>query len=160
MSLLVVAGVLILQVGSIGSSRSVAQSAAQSDAAKIIGGWRLISILEKDQPTADRGPHPTGLTYYDATGHMALQIMPDLARPKWTGSPTPDQAKAAIAGYGAYFGTYRIDEKAKTLIHHQDGALIPGGVGRDMPVRMYAFPTPDRLVMTLGIRELTWERLK
>jgi len=31
---------------------------------------------------------------------------------------TPEQLKTAILGYLAYFGTYTIDEKEHTVIHH------------------------------------------
>ena len=38
---------------------------------------------------------------------MAVQIMPDRNRPKYAGAqPTPEEAKAALTGYTAYFGTY------------------------------------------------------
>ncbi len=82
------------------------QAAPQGDGAKrLIGTWRLVSHSDPS-----RGPRPTGLIYYDANGNMAAQIMPDHVRPKYAGtSPTPDEAKAAITGYTAYFGTYTID---------------------------------------------------
>lgn len=86
------------------------------------------------------------MIYYDGTGHMAVQIMPDRARPQYAGTlPTPDEAKAAILGYAAYFGTYTIDERARIVTHHRTGNINPGGLG-DF-VRGYEFASDDRLIL-------------
>ena len=102
-----------------------------------------------------------GLIYYDETGHMAVQIMPDRLRPKYAGAePTPDEAKAAITGYTAYFGTYTIDERTHTVTHHRLGNINPGALG-DF-VRRYEFASSDRLILRRieSTNELTWERIK
>src|SRR5580698_7093904 len=71
-------------------------------AKRLVGGWELISFVSQADPSG--ALHPTGLIYYDGTGHMAAQIMPDRLRPKYAGAePTPDEAKAALTGYIAYF---------------------------------------------------------
>src|SRR6266545_904401 len=118
-------------------------------AKRIIGTWRLVSI-EGDSLTRvlNRGAHPTGLLYYDATGHMAVQIMPDRRRPSWPRLvlPTPQQAKEAVTGYLAYFGTYSVDERARTVTHHRQGALDFDVVDY---VRRYEFVGNDRLILTL-----------
>jgi hypothetical protein len=98
---------------------------------------------------------------------MAVQIMPDRARPKWSGAPiggnptpTPNEARAAILGYGAYFGTYTIDERARTVTHHRAGNINPNGLG-DF-VRRYEFAPDDRLILrpVESTSELIWERIK
>mgnify|MGYP005816235893 CR=1 FL=1 len=54
---------------------------AQSDIARrFIGTSRLVSI---DDPA--RGPHPIGILMYDITGHMAVQVIPDTPRAKFSG---------------------------------------------------------------------------
>ncbi len=131
------------------------QSPAASDIQKrFIGSWRLVSI--DGAPNPNRGAHPSGLIYYDASGHMAAQIMPDRPRPTWTGAPTPEQAKDAIAGYTAYFGTYTVDERARTVTHHREGSLVPGPVDF---VRRYEFAAGGRLILTPvdSTTHLTWE---
>lgn len=140
------------------------QSLSQGEAAKrIIGTWRLVSIVENGQPDPKRGAHPTGVIYYDRSGQMAVQIMPERPRPKYTRSePTPDEAKAALLGYVAYFGTYTLDERARTVTHHRQGSINPGDVGVDA-VRRYEFSPRDRLILTPvenPARHLTWERIK
>ena len=140
---------------SAGAQRAPVQSDVQR---RFVGTWRLVSI-ESATPNPNSGARPTGLIYYDSTGHMAAQIMPDRPRPSWTGSPTPEQAKDAISGYTAYFGTYTIDERAKTVTHHRQGSLVPGPVDF---VRTYEFLPGDRLVLIPvdSTTRLTWERIK
>jgi hypothetical protein len=128
---------------------------------RFVGTWRLVSI-QGGANTTNRGSTPTGMIYYDATGHMAAQIQPDRERPRWTGTPTPQQAYDRMRGYTAYFGTYTIDEKAGTVTHHREGQLDPGAVDF---VRKFEFVGGDRLVLIpVGNANpptrLTWERFK
>ena len=148
--------------GGIGVGDASAQSVPQGDPSKrLIGTWRLVFITVDGQVDPNRGPRPTGLIYYDANGYMAAQIMPDRPRPKYAGtSPTPDEAKAAITGYTAYFGTYTIDEQARTVTHHRTGNINPGALA--VVVRRYEFVS-DNLVILRPLETkslLTWERIK
>ena len=155
--------IIVLLIASIsGWNLASGQVIPLSDTAKrFIGTWQLISITSAGQKDPNRGSHPTGLICYDSTGHMAVQIMPDRLRPKYAGTePTPDEAKAAITGYTAYFGTYTINEQARTVTHHRMGNINPGGLG-DF-VRRYEFVPGDRLILRPleSTNELTWERIK
>ncbi len=131
--------------------------AAKSDLAQqFIGTWRLVSI---DDPA--RGPHPIGMLMYAPTGHMAVQVIPDTARVRFSGPvPTPEEARAALVGYTAYFGTFSIDETARTVTHHCEGNVDPGRVG-DI-VRRYEFEGHDRLTLMPLERpvRIVWERIK
>ena len=139
---------LITQVGARSTS---GQTAPASDEAKrFIGTWRLISDSS------------TGLMYYDGLGNMAAQVMPGRARPKYAGAqPTPDEAKEAITGYLAYFGTYTVDESVRTITHHRKGNVNPGQVGDDV-VRAYVFGAGDRVILTPTgtTNQIIWERAK
>lgn len=131
------------------------------DTKRFIGTWRLVSITVNGKIDSNRGSHPTGLIYYDNTGHMAVQIMPDRVRPKYASSePTPDEAKAAITGYISYFGTYTVDESARTVTHHRMGNINPGAP-IDV-VRRYEFASGNRLILRPvdTQEELIWERIK
>src|SRR5947209_3967806 len=88
---------------------------AQGDTGKrLLGTWRLVDV-RNDKGEQIRGPKPSGVLFYDAAGNMAVQIMPDWERPKFAlGKATPEQAKAAIDAYSAYFGPYSMDEKNAT----------------------------------------------
>ena len=136
-------------------------SSAQSDTAKrFVGTWRLVSITAAGKEDPSRGPHPTGLIIYDTKGNMAVQIQPDRPRHKYADAePSSEEAKAALAGYTAYFGTYSIDERVGTVTHHRTGNIDPGGMG-DF-VRRYEFVGANRLILrpVENQNALTWERV-
>ena len=71
------------------------------------------------KPRPARGANPKGIIIYDADGHMACQVAPDRVATKAGKEPTGDEAKAALADHIAYFGTYSIDEQARTVTHHR-----------------------------------------
>jgi hypothetical protein len=134
------------------------------DAKRFVGTWRLVSIDSDAERNPIWGVRPTGLIYYDAAGNMAAQIMPDRDRPKWKEgeAPTPEQAKEALGGYTAYFGTYTVDEDARTVRHHRKGTINAAGVGVDF-VRRYEFLSGERLILTPVDNpsvHLTWERAR
>ena len=91
---------------------------------QLIGTYRLV---ERDLRRADGstdidpvfGPNPAGYITYEPSGHMSLQFM-KRERP----------SNASTAGYNAYFGTFTVDEQAKTVTHHTEGNLNPRGVGQ------------------------------
>ncbi len=138
-----------------------AQSSRPADDAKrLVGTWRLVSIAGSKLGQY-RGEKPTGLIYYDDKGQMAVQIMPGRKRSKYAGAlPTAEEAQDALLGYTAYFGTYRVDEKKRTITHHRTGNINPGGLG-DF-VRRYEFLSDDKIVLmpVESNAGLTWERVK
>src|SRR5580693_905526 len=119
---------IVILIAQAGARSTNGQAAPASEEAKrFIGTWRLVSDVS------------TGLMYYDSLGNMAAQVMPNRPRPKYTGAqPTPEEAKEALTGYLAYFGTYTVDESARTITHHRKANINPGQVGDDV-VRAYVF---------------------
>jgi hypothetical protein len=118
------------------------------DTPRFVGTWRLVSDTQ------------TGIMIYDGLGNMAAQVMPNRVRRKYAAAePTPEEAKDAITGYLAYFGTYSVDEQARTITHHRKGSINPGQVGDDV-VRAYVFESNDRLVLTPAgsTNKIVWER--
>ena len=128
-------------------------------ARRFFGAWRYIGSMADGKPRPDRGESPRGLIHYDPSGHMSVQVAPDRKRNKAGSEPTPEEAKAALAGYIAYFGTYTVDERAGTVTHHRLGSVQPG----DPPevVRGYEF-AGDRLILRpVGTTaEVIWERIR
>jgi hypothetical protein len=154
------AAVVVLTCGSTSLNVQRATPAHAAVTSPFVGTWRLVSFTGPDR----HGAQPKGLIYYDSTGHMAAQIAPDWTRPSWPANaqPSPEQAKEAITGYVAYFGTYEFDERAKTVTHHREGALNMYAV--DL-VRKYEFSSDGRLVLTPVEKEnadlrLVWERVR
>ena len=127
-----------------------AQAPPARDTARFSGTWRLVSDTT------------TGIMIYDSLGNMAAQVMPNRARRKYAAAePTPEEAKDAITGYLAYFGTYSVDEQARIVTHHRTGSINPGQVG-DEVVRAYVFESNDRLVLTPAgsTNKIVWERAR
>ena len=137
-----------VSMASVGLFLIVATPAAQSNAPKgdaaarasvrsalqdrFVGTWKLVDIEQRNArgdvlaPTSAAPAKRTGYLIYDPAGYMAVSIMP-LGRKKYAGAqPTEDEARAAITGYAAYFGTFTIDEAAATVTHHLQGSLNPG----------------------------------
>src|SRR5262245_5352926 len=141
---------------------------------KFVGTWKLVSI-EARRPNGEAappryGPNPAGYIIYDATGHMAVQLMrPD--RPRFASNNadqgTPEEIKAAFDGYGAYFGTYEIHEADGFVIHHVEGSLFPNNVGTDQQRffelsgdRLILKPPPRQVAGEQQTLRITWQRIK
>ena len=132
---------------------------AQGEIAKrLVGTWRLVEMVN-DQGKPVRGPKPIGYLHYDAAGIMSVQIQPDWERPKFSfGKSTPEQAKAALEGYTAYFGTYIVDEGTATVTHRRTGNINPGDMG-DF-VRKAEFRDNLLILRSQDTNNLiTWERV-
>src|ERR1700736_3308264 len=105
----------------------VRSQATQSDAARrIVGVWRYVGTWIDGKPRPNRGSNPKGFIFYTESGAMAPQIAPDRVNPMAGAEPTPEEAKAALADYVSYFGTWSIDERAGTITHHREASVQPG----------------------------------
>jgi hypothetical protein len=122
---------------------------------RFFGAWRYVGAMTDGKPRPGR----KGVIYYDPGGAMVVQVAPDQERGKTGSEPTPEEAKAALAGYIAYFGTYSVDEQAATVTHHRHASVQPGDVA-DL-VRGYEF-VGDRLILRPPhtTYEVVWERIK
>ena len=143
-------GAAALVVGLLAAPVTGAQTVPTRDTSPFVGTWRLVSDTT------------TGIMIYDSLGNMAAQVMPTRVRRKYAAAePTPEEAKDAITGYLAYFGTYSVDEQARTVTHHRKGSINPGQVGDDV-VRAYVFESNGRLVLTPAgsTNKIVWERAR
>jgi hypothetical protein len=116
------------------ASAAVAQG---PNASGLVGTWRLVSYEDRpDQGPAQfpYGPSPRGTLIYDATGHMAVQVM-KVPHPKVASGDeekvTAEEKMALFDAYVAYFGTYRVDASRGVVIHHAEGDLSDTYIGRD-----------------------------
>jgi hypothetical protein len=141
----------------------------------LVGTWKLVAIEERDAhgkrvTPLDYGPEPVGMLMYDAAGHMSVHAM-RRGRPRLDSEDvhraTPEQAKAAFTGYGAYFGTYTVDERAGMVIHYVEGSLLPNWEGTQQRRRFTI--SGDKLILeppefkAAGegrTRRLTWQRVR
>src|SRR4051794_20809862 len=119
--LCVLAAVLVVAM-----SAGVSAQAPQGDAAKrILGAWSYVGTWVDGVPR-DRGNNPSGMIVYLPSGHMSVQVAPDHPRKRAGTEATPQEAKDALTGYVAYFGTYVIDERAGTVTHRRRASIQPG----------------------------------
>ena len=140
---------------------------------RIVGAWQLESREVRKaggggMRDAVLGAEPVGRLFYDASGHMSLQMMrPDRKQAISTPSNRQDAQNArVILGYDSYFGTFRVNDAAGTVIHHVEGSLFPEDLGKDFERQLTV--EGDRL--TLGftskttdgdvVRTLVFRRLK
>jgi hypothetical protein len=128
-------------------------------ARRLIGAWRYVGTTIDGKPRPGRGANPTGIIIYDPHGYMAVHVAPDRPTRKTGKEPTPQEAKEALDGHIAYFGTFSVDEGAGTVTHHRQGSVQPGDTG-DL-VRAYEF-AGDRLILRpVGTtQEVIWERIR
>ena len=152
--------------------RATTQTAKAKSAitSKFVGAWKLLAIEGQQIPKRDWA----GLLMYDATGHMAAQVIA-LDRPKFASGDrrqgSQEEIKAAFDGYAAYFGPYEVNEAEGVVIHHVKGSIFPNEVGRDN-IRYYEF-SGDRLTLiptnmvegklapkSSATFRLIWERMK
>lgn len=105
---------------------------------RLVGVWNLVSIRDRlpDGTITDHaefGRNPAGRLVYTESGHVSVNFMnPD--RPRWVSEdePLPEERATAGAGYGAYAGTFTVNENEGYVLHHVDVALIPNRVGKDL----------------------------
>ena len=100
---------------------------------ELIGTWRLVEFWDRDSTGAPKryayGERPTGYFTYDPTGHVSIQIQrgPELQRvasdrgEEWFQNATPEELRATVRAYRAYFGTYTVDRAAGVVIHRVEG---------------------------------------
>jgi hypothetical protein len=151
-----VAGMILLLVAASGVSQThtaAQKGAAVSDRERLIGAWRLASIVGPDGIPVSSGA-PTGMLLYTRDGHMSVQLM------------YPDSEKNLSNeyvrnGYEASYGSYDINEATHTVTHHVQGSITRDLlVGKDLP-RVYQFDRSGRLIIRSARPDehwsVTWE---
>jgi hypothetical protein len=84
-------------------------------------------------------------------------------RPRFAGQPTGEQARTALNGFTAYFGSFSVNEAAGTVTHQTLGALQPQISGTDLLER-FTLAGSRLALRSAGVtsgpaQTLTWERL-
>ena len=99
---------------------------------ELIGAWRLAWSEELGSDGKLHRIDTTGILAYTGDGHMSVQIM---AREPGA-APSAGPVKYEQGGYEAYYGRYDVDERAHTVTHHVEGALVRTLIGNDL-TRVY-----------------------
>jgi hypothetical protein len=116
---------------------------------KLIGAWHLVHI---DAPGPEGKsapiPQPTGMLIYTRDGHMSVQLM-------YPESANSLSNEYVLNGYEASFGSYDVDETARTVTNTRD--LL---VGKDL-TRKFEFTADGHLIIRSTRSDehwsVTWE---
>ena len=102
---------------------------AQSLKEQVVGTWSMDSNVEEyaDGKKVSWDPNAKGMLMFDAGGRFTLMLAEIGNRKKVEGNPALNPVGKMIA----YFGTYTINEAAKTLTFKIIGASFPGWDGTD-----------------------------
>jgi hypothetical protein len=145
-------------------------------AEQLVGAWNLVRV-ETIRPNGDLiypfyGRHPEGLLIYDRAGWMSVQMVSDPqptvpqtdTRQGFLAASTAEKV-AAVDGFYAYYGTWKVDPLGATVNHHIRQSLYPGERGEE-GVRSLSIED-NMLTLTakaheMGedhLRRLVWERI-
>ncbi|MBV9573409.1 MAG: lipocalin-like domain-containing protein [Acidobacteriales bacterium] len=134
--------------GAQSSMNTAPDKAAMRD--KLIGAWRLAWLEEQGTDGKTARVERTGTLLYTPDGHMSVQIM----APKGQADAPSNPVQYGEGGYEAYFGTFEVNEEAKTVTHHVQGALVRSLIGKDL-TRMYRM-SGNQLVLTSSRPDEHW----
>ncbi len=142
---------------------STPQTTARSAEADLVSTWTL-TALERGAGggPATRVANPRGLLILDRAGN-AFEFVTSLATQRGGQVPLAE-AQAAFAGYGGFWGQYRVDATQRTMTYRAESGIHPNLGGREFS-RSYALDA-NRLTITSveepnvpsGTR-WTWERV-
>src|SRR5262252_3460548 len=167
-----VVGILALMVG-LAMLPGGANAQQKSIKDQIVGAWTLLladNIKDDGTHVPGYGPNPEGVIIFTPDGHYSLQIIRN-GRPAFASKDrmagTVDENKAAVQGMVSHFGTYRIDEAAKTVAFRIEASSFPNWDATSQTrtitaitdqVLTYNAPTPS----TSGYvrAELAWKKTK
>lgn len=135
----------------------LSQSASSQDAKNpFVGPWRLVSLELPDPDGKIHAVDSTGLFVFTRDGHASVQVME--RNPAQQVATGPEQYSRG--GYEATFGTYEVDESARTFTFHVEGALVRTLIGKDL-ARSFEFSGKQLIVKSTRPEEhwkVTWER--
>jgi len=102
------------------SSNALAEQKSLKE--QLVGTWTLVSVVEVHQDGRREnpwGPAVKGAVSFDGNGRVLLMIIgADLPAP----SGKPQESSRMVV---AYFGTYSVDEAAKTVTYTAERATTP-----------------------------------
>ena len=156
MKKLISLGAVTLLIGMATTALSGGQDRGGSEGIRerFVGAWRLVSL---ETPGPDGKIHKadsTGLFVFTRDGHLSVQVME--RNPQQTPAG-PEQY--SHDGYEATFGTYEVDENARTFMFHVEGSLVRTLIGRDLP-RSFELSGKQLIVKSTRPEEhwkVTWE---
>lgn len=111
-----------------------AQENECENSASVAGVWKLTEAYTEyrdgriDHPY---GKPPAGIFVYTPGGHLSLHLGVNPPPPPFESRPGDAEIGALARRHIAYFGRWSVSADGASLIHHIEGALNPGRIGRD-----------------------------
>jgi hypothetical protein len=145
-----------------------------SDINPFVGAWHLTSLIVKagnGTTSYPFGEQAKGQIVYTPSGRMSAQLMrPDTDVTRFADLDGMSVIQELVqTTFFSYWGTYDVDETAKTVTHNVEGSLETTLVGTAQ-VRNYHFENEDLLILTASPIEdtedptaeveITWERVQ
>ena len=98
--------------------------AAAPTARDLVGTWSLNVFEQGTSGTPTRVANPRGLLIIDAAGHVFEFVTSSAAQraPLGTQAPIAD-APATFAGYGGFWGSYRLDAAQKKIVFRPESGI-------------------------------------
>jgi Lipocalin-like domain len=131
-----------------------------------VGSWRLRRTERIDGSTPVSVPNAQGMIVFDSAGHV-IEIVTEGYRKPFAvlNRPTPEEALEAFNTFAGLWGSYRADEKTKTITYHPEGAVNPSLMGQDLK-RTYDLDGDRLVIMSTpgesniqGVVRWTWQRV-
>jgi hypothetical protein len=146
-SLLGTSAVTVLGVALLAGSAIAQQKTLKQ---QLVGSWSFVRTEATQQDGSKIlpfGQNPKGVNIFTEDGHFAqIQIADGI--PKFASNSrvtgTAEENKAVVVGSISLFGTYTVDEAAKTIIYKVESSTFPNSVGQEQ-VRPIDSITPDEL---------------
>ena len=117
---------------------------------QLVGTWTFVRTEATQQDGSKIlpfGPNPKGVNIFTQDGHF-VQIQVADRIPKFASNSrvtgTAEENKAVVLGSISLFGTYTIDETARTIIYKVESSTFPNWVGQEQ-VRPVDSITSDEL---------------
>lgn len=139
-------------------------SSTASDADDFVGTWLLVHIQERNESGDWVIPNSTvgtsGYINYSTNGYMSFQSQRpgglDFTNNSFADS-TAEELKRVLMNYGAYFGTYEINEKSKTVTHYIIENIDRSRAGISTS-RVYSFDEQQLTLTTGGRIRYVWRK--
>ena len=137
---------------------------------RLAGVWKLVGEETRDSKTGQvvAGPNAAsggrfGFITYDPAGYVGVTIAWS-NRPAFKGkASTPDQARAALASYNSYWGSFTVNDAGTVVTHQTMGAVSPAFAGtnqeRGLTIIGNRLTLRPPNLANGDQRALTWERV-
>jgi hypothetical protein len=154
----------LLPISAIGQQQSLKE--------QLVGTWVLVSWQQTkaDGNTFQQfGANPKGIAFFDIGGRYVITVMRS-DRAKYANDnytqitqATAEENRATAQGTITYFGTYSVNEPARSIAIHVEASSFPNWNGTDQK-RFFAL-SDDHLTLTVrppagGSVDVLWRRAK